>query len=111
MWPSGYPPNSSQDRTDKIGVTDGEQTPFNPQTPNSFLVYVPENMARTQATGITSFHDREKIKKGSSGINLKETQRAMNHIISSKCSENTTYVEVTGHFKGKDNKGMEVEVT
>ena len=23
--------------------------------------------------------------------------------------ENTTYVEVTGHFKGKDNKGMEVE--
>lgn len=103
-------PKFSQDRTDKIGVTDGEQTPFNPQTPNSFLVYVPENMARTQATGITSFHDREKIKKGSSGINLKETQEGHeSHYQFENAPENTTYVEVTGHFKGKDNKGMEVE--
>lgn len=103
-------PKFSQDRTDKIGVTDGEQTPFNPQTPNFFLVYVPENMARTQATGITSFHDREKIKKGSSGINLKETQEGHeSHYQFENAPENTTYVEVTGHFKGKDNKGMEVE--
>lgn len=99
-------PKFSQDRTDKIGVTDGEQTPFNPQTPNFFLVYVPENMARTQATGITSFHDREKIKKGSSGINLKETQEGHeSHYQFENAPENTTYVEVTGHFKGKIIKG------
>lgn len=45
-------------------------------------------------------------KKGSSGINLKETQEGHeSHYQFENAPENTTYVEVTGHFKGKIIKG------
>lgn len=103
-------PKFSNDRTAMFPVADGPQTPFDAQTPNSFSVYVPENMARQSATGITAFHERERVRKDENKANMKETEKGHEeHYLFENAPENTTYVEVTGHFKGKDNAGTEVE--
>lgn len=89
----------------RIPVTDTEVVPFSAQTPNSFTVYLPENV-RTATNEIESFAEREAIVKDSSGKNTLETEAGHDeHYQFQNAPKNSTYMEITGRFEGQNENG------
>lgn len=95
----------TDDQKDMIPVTDTEVVPFSAQSPNSFTVYLPENV-RTATNEIESFAGREAIVKDSSGKNMLEREEGHDeHYQFQNAPKNSTYMEITGRFEGQNENG------
>ena len=95
----------TDDQKNMIPVTDTEVVPFSAQTPNSFTVYLPENV-RTATNEIESFAEREAIVKDSSGKNTLETEDGHDeHYQFQNAPKNSTYMEITGRFERQNENG------
>lgn len=95
----------TDEQKDRIPVTDTEVVPFSAQSPNSFTVYLPENV-RTAAKEIKDFAGREAIVKDSSGKNTLETEEGHDeHYLFQNAPKNSTYMEITGRFEGQNEDG------
>lgn len=94
----------TDDQKNKIPVTDTEVVPFSAQTPNSFTVYLPENV-RTATNEIKDFAEREAIVK-ENGKNTLETEEGHDeHYQFQNAPKNSTYMEITGRFEGQNENG------
>lgn len=94
----------TDDQKDMIPVTDTEVVPFSAQSPNSFTVYLPENV-RTATNEIESFAGREAIVK-ENGKNKLETEEGHDeHYLFQNAPKNSTYMEITGRFEGQNENG------
>lgn len=88
-------------------VVDTKAIPFSTQSPNSFTVYLPENLVnRKEGVDCQSFADREAIVKaidehGSSTTNQMETEEGhQEHYLFKNAPKHSTYLELTGRFEG-----------
>lgn len=87
----------TDDQKNRIPVTDTEVVPFSAQTPNSFTVYLPENV-RTATNEIKDFAEREAIVK-ENGKNTLETEEGHDeHYQFQNAPKNSTYMEITGRL-------------
>lgn len=94
----------TDDQKDRIPVTDTEVVPFSAQTPNSFTVYLPENV-RTATNEIKDFAGREAIVK-ENGKNMLEREEGHDeHYQFQNAPKNSTYMEITGRFEGQNENG------
>lgn len=94
----------TDDQKNRIPVTDTEVVPFSAQTPNSFTVYLPENV-RTATNEIKDFAEREAIVK-ENGKNTLETEEGHDeHYQFQNAPKNSTYMEITGRFEGQNENG------
>lgn len=96
----------------RYGLTrDTETVIFDAQTPNSFTVYLPENIREYTGdkTDLT-FADRDKVKKDDDGKNKTEEMKGIGpdneeqqitHYDFEKAPSKSTYVEITGKFEGE----------
>ena len=88
-------------------VVDTKAIPFGTQSPNSFTVYLPENLVnRKEGVDCQSFADREAIVKEIDGhnsptTNQMETEKGHEeHYLFQKAPSHSTYLELTGRFEG-----------
>lgn len=90
----------TDDQKDRIPVTDTEVVPFSAQSPNSFTVYLPENV-RTATKEIKDFAEREAIVKENGKNKLETEEGHEEHYQFQNAPKNSTYMEITGRFEGQ----------
>lgn len=90
---------------DNLNMIDTETVTFDAQTPNSFTVYLPENIR--EYTGDKTewkFADRDRVRKDDNGENLYENTPSQEghegHYQFENAPKHSTYVEITGKFEG-----------
>lgn len=90
---------------DNLNTIDTKTVTFDAQTPNSFTVYLPENIR--EYTGDKTewkFADRDRVRKDSNGENLYENTPSQEghegHYQFENAPEKSTYVEIIGKFEG-----------
>lgn len=94
----------TDDQKNRIPVTDTEVVPFSAQSPNSFTVYLPENV-RTATNEIESFAGREAIVKENGKNKLETEEGHEEHYQFQNAPKNSTYMEITGRFEGQNENG------
>lgn len=85
----------TDEQKDMIPLIDTDVVPFSAQSPDSFTVYLPENV-RTVTTEINSFAEREAIEKTEDGKNVIEDGEYYKF---KNAPQNSTYMEITGRFE------------
>lgn len=90
----------TDDQKNRIPVTDTEVVPFSAQSPNSFTVYLPENVW-TATNEIESFAGREAIVKENGKNKLETEEGHEEHYQFQNAPKNSTYMEITGRFEGQ----------
>lgn len=89
-----------------LNTIDTETVTFDAQTPNSFTVYLPENIREyTGDKNDWTFADRDRVKKDADGNNVYEDLNHEGHEAHydfQYAPKHATYVEVTGKFEGDD---------
>lgn len=93
---------------DNLNTIDTKTVTFDAQTPNSFTVYLPENIR--EYTGDKTgweFADRDRVRKDSNGENLYENTPSQEghegHYQFENAPEKSTYVEIIGKFEKGDS--------
>lgn len=91
-----------------LNTIDTETVTFDAQTPNSFTVYLPENIREylpVDGKDNLEFSDRDRVKKDADGNNVYEDMNHEGHeghYDFQYAPKHATYVEVTGKFEGDD---------